>query len=147
MRVLYALLCQRAIIDRDSNNVSIFNVIEEMGIPPQEALTVSSNTPVQFGHLIGFELLALWARTAEDVPEEGTGRLQLFLPDRDEALITRTFPLDLSQFLRTRQPIAFPGLPEAVGGTYRFVLSVSSNGEWEWQFEVPLRVVVQPEEP
>ena len=145
MKVQYALLCQKAIIDRDSNNVSIFNVIEEISIP-QESLALSTDNPVPLGDLIGFELLTLWARSADDVAEEGSGRLQVFVPDQEEAFVTRTFPVDLSQFLRTRSRIAFPGLPAAGRGTYRFVLTSSRNSEWEFQFEVPLRVAIQSEE-
>ena len=49
---VWTVLCSRALIDRDSNNISIHNVLEQLNIaaPPQPDLALN----------IHFEILSLW---------------------------------------------------------------------------------------
>lgn len=147
MRLIWAVLCERSVIDRDTNMVSLINVLEEMTMavqPPPEAPDASLPQAVI---PVPIELVTLWARSDEKIPERGRYRVRLLLPD-DRVPADSEFEVDLTQFLRLRHRSRFPGLPVAGEGTYHFVVEEGAGGGgWATMSEVPLRVVVQTQEP
>lgn len=146
MKVIWALLCERSVIDKETNNLSVHNVIEELTVistPPQ-------GPPVPTGPgegiAMGFQLVALWTRSLEEVPERGNGRVRLVLPG-DESQLGAEYEVDLTQYLRLRYLMHIAGLPMRGEGTYRFVIEgKDEDGQWTPMFEVPLRVIVKTEE-
>jgi hypothetical protein len=141
LKVIWAVLCQNSVIDRDSNTISLFNVIEEIHVvpqPPQEPLMPAA---VGKGASIVFQLVTLWGRSNQDTPEQGRGRLRLVLPD-GESSITGEHEVNLTEFLRLRHIARITTMPIRNEGIYKFVVEgKESNGKWSARFEVPLRVV------
>lgn len=156
MNVIWAILCERVVIDRDTNNVSLFNVIEEVTVPAQPPLALSQmNIPAGVSPGM-FELVVLWVRSDFEVSERGRGRVRLLVPTAKGALLVsaakdaliRDFEVDLTQFLRLRTRLRFPGLPVGDTGTYRFVIQgKAGDSEWSTMFELPIRVLIQAQEP
>lgn len=144
MKVIWAILCQNSVIDGDTNNVSLFNVVEELTLPapPPEAprgrqLTVGLTlAPL-------FQLVVLWTRSNQEVPEQARGRVRLLLPNDQEA-VNQEFEVDLTQYLRLRNRINIAAFPVGPEGIYRFVVEgMTGTSEWAQMFELPLRVVFQ----
>lgn len=146
MKVIWAVLCQNSVIDRATNAISLFNVIEEIHAapqPPQEPLMPGT---VGKGASIVFQLVTLWVRSNQDAPERGRGRLRLVLPG-GESSITGEHEIDLTKFLRLRHITQITTLPIRNEGIYKFVVEgKESNGRWSARFEVPLRVVFEKAE-
>lgn len=151
MKVYWALICQTSIIDRDTNNISLINVVEEVMVlanPPVPLLTEGQVPEETLPTL--FEVVALWARSDMKVPESGEGRMRLVDPDNNTVLTSSPYPVDLTTFLRTRIRTRLPGLPyrgtPLPEGIYRFVIEERQTDEWVPKYEVYLRVVVQSQQ-
>lgn len=146
MKVIWAVLCQNSVIDKATNTISLFNVVEEIQVapqPPQEPLIPPA---AGRGASIVFQLVTLWGRSNEDAPEQGRGRLRLVLPD-GESTITGEYEVDLAKFLRLRHITQIATLPIRNEGIYKFVVeSKEGDSDWSIKFEVPLRVVFLTQE-
>jgi len=146
LNVIWAILCERSVTDRVTNNVSLFNVIEEVQIAAQPPVNLSElNVPAVVIPLM-FELVVLWVRSAFEMPERGRGRVRVIVPGAKIAG-SQEFEVDLTQFLRARTSLRIPGLPVGDTGIYRFVVEgKAGDSEWATMFELPLRVLIQAQE-
>jgi len=150
MRVLWALLCQTSAIDRDSNNMSLFNVMEEVRFPtnaPVVPMESEDQTEAAVPALGQFQLVILWSRSHESVGEKSRVRIRVLAPGSEKTLTIGESEVDLNQFLRLRQRVNFSGIPlptpEPVAGTYEFIVEAkSTDREWEEMDRVPLRMVI-----
>jgi len=146
LNVIWAILCERSVTDRDTNNVSLFNVIEELQIPAQPPVNLSERSVPPGVMPFMFELMTLWARSDFEVPERGRGRVRVTVPGGKDTL-TQEFEVDLTQFLRVRTRLRLPGLPVGDTGIYRFVVQgKAGDSEWATMFELPIRVLIQAQE-
>lgn len=144
MKVIWVVLCQSSAVDRETNVVSLFNVVEEIHLPAQP-LALPPEQQLPAGTLLTpiFQLVALWMRSAPDVPEQGRGRIQVLLPDGSLGM-SQEFEVDLTQYLRLRFRSNLPGLPVGGEGVYRFLIDgKAADSEWTQMFELPLLVVLQ----
>lgn len=145
MKVIWAILCQSTVIDRYTNNVSLFNVIEEITIPSTPPQGASGRGGMGAGAAVVFQLVSLWVRSDLAVPERGYGRIRLATPD-NQISTGQEFEVDLTQFLRLRQRTHMSTLPIRGEGIYRFMIDGRTDTQdWAEMFEVPLRVVIQAE--
>ncbi len=145
MDVIWAILCQHSSIDKDTNNISLFSVIEELNIvaqPPntrEEGPDDSRTLPLE-----RMELVILWKRSDEDVPEQGDGRVRIITPDGQE-FISSAGSVDLTRYLRLRSRIGLNGIPfrgtEIPFGDYHLLVQGrTGDGAWAEMFDRPLRV-------
>lgn len=155
MEVIFAVLCQKSLLDKDTNSFSLIGVLEEVGLPtePPEPGFAASTEEMSRLSPGNFQMVIWWARTNEHTSERGRGRVSVVLPDKGIAA-SQEMDVDLSIFLRLRSRINFPGLPDGGQGTYRFLVDYRSGGDgWETKFEYPLRVTLgvpslpEPDEP
>ena len=72
---VWTILCSRAVIDRDTNNMSLLEVIEQLTLgdasPPVEGEGLA---PIQL------ELVTLWTRRRDDESESGRARIRFYRP-------------------------------------------------------------------
>ena len=147
MKVLWAILCESSVTDKDTNNVSLFNIIEEVTIqgptPAVESEPGSDSIVVP----LGLNFVILWSRSNLEVPEKGQGRVRLLDPD-GEVAPSREFEVDLTEFLRMRVGSRLPGLPSGKEGEHLFrVEGKVPDSDWKQMFELPLRVIVRSQDP
>ena len=150
MKVVWALLCNGISIDRETNNISLFNVIEQVKATTVFATAdqagAPSETTTDLLHVVSalsMRFVTLWARTDPDTPESGEGRPKLVLPS-GEAAMTNSYKIDLTKFKRTRVISNLPGFPSRGSGQY--VLAVEweqAKGDWQTLFELPIEVDVE----
>ena len=145
MKVTWAILCERVTIDRETNNLSLINVIEEVAVPaqpPQDLSEAISQSVIP----ANFELVTLWSRSNPEYPERWIGRVRIVVPDGPES-ITQEHEIDLTQFLRLRSRLKLPGIPAGGEGLYLFRIEGKPiGGEWSGMFDLPLRLVLQAQE-
>ena len=146
--IQWAILCKSWSVDRDSNTISLFNVIEELRIaarpPEMEDQPGDAPTNVLYGPM---ELVILFARTESEAPERHVARVQIRPPDSRVAAQTGTFEVDLSHFKRLRHGSHIPGLPMAtqgtIEGTYAIKIELRSDDDsWRSAYEFPVEVSV-----
>lgn len=120
---VWTVVCSRAVIDRDSNNVSIQNVLEQLTIKgkPESGVVVP----------IPLEAVTLWVRTDPDMPSRGRTRLT-FLSPSGEALGEVESEIDLTEFERHRHRVHFQQLPVEESGRHVFRVELQHEGEDEW---------------
>jgi hypothetical protein len=133
---VWTVACSRAIIDRDSNNVSILNVLEQFNIAGSPGPDRKLDARV--------ELISLWARSDFAVPSHGEGRLTLNTP-AGKQIARHEFTIDLAQFRRFRARGVFAGIPIPEPGRYVFEVEARVDGEEEWHLvaSVPVEVLYE----
>jgi hypothetical protein len=133
---VWTVLCSRAVIDVDSQNVSIHNVIEQLNVAAEPAPDLVIG--------IAYELVSLWVRSEIDTPTKGRTRVTLISPTGATTAVAE-MPIDLSQVERARHRISCQGLHVTGPGRYVFRVELSEeDGEWRRVASVPLRVVFTP---
>jgi hypothetical protein len=134
---VWTVVCSRAVIDRESNNVSLENVLEQ--------LTISTG-PKPGGLLpIRIDVMTLWVRSDFNVPATGTGRVTFVSPSGAESELLE-FPINLEEHQRFRSRARYQALPLAESGRYSFRVDLRVDGAEEWQTVsvVPLEVNFAP---
>src|SRR5690349_10209037 len=107
MRHVWSVLCSRATTDRDTNNVSLIEVLEQVEFVVREPLNYPANTP------FNAQLVTLWARSPLDVPTRTMARLRLLSPTGTELAAVES-EVDLETSTRNRQLLNVRGL--RIGG-------------------------------
>jgi hypothetical protein len=133
----WTVLCRSSAVDRDSNTVSLFEVMEQ--------LVVSETQRKDYVPISSFQTVSLWYRGEEEIPESGFGRLELLAPDGESRQLTQ-YPVDLTHHTRLRHRANLIGLPFPSNGAGRYWLQVSRRSaeaqEWEVVSRLPLQVEI-----
>jgi hypothetical protein len=131
---VWTVLCTQSITDRESNNLTLLNVIEQINVLGP----VPGPIPIQL------ELVTLWVRSEPDRPTRGRGRVRVVAPGGTQ-LAENEYEIDLTQFERIRNQGRIQGVPFSGPGRYLFVVSLQQEDEQDWQdvARVPLQIVVQ----
>jgi hypothetical protein len=138
---IWTVVCSRAVIDNQSNNFSLQNVIEQLSVQdrpgPEKRLYIRLN------------VASFWVRTDPAVPATGFFRLRLQLPSGETVDMADELEIDLAEHERFRTRVALLGLPLREPGRHHFVVDLRSDGETEWRrvSAVPLRLnFTEPDE-
>ncbi|MCK5054012.1 MAG: hypothetical protein KAR65_07020 [Anaerolineales bacterium] len=134
MRHIWSVPCSHAVIDKDSNNVSLLNIIEQIRIP--EAPREDTFLPIPL------DVMTLWARENPNVPVTGNSRIK-FVSPTGNILGAFEAVIDLSTHERLRAKLTFQGLKLIDSGNYKFLVEQKSEGATRWKkvAEIPLRVM------
>ncbi len=134
---IWTVLCSRAVIDSETNNVSIQDVIEQITINAE---------PAEDGFLpIPFELITLYIRKESNTPIKGNDRVTFMTPS-GKAEVVSEGTIDLSSAERFRHRVKFPGVPLREAGRYYFIIDIKKdNDEWEKVATIPLTIAFQPQ--
>ncbi len=144
---IWTVLCQKAPIDKDTNELSLHSVIEELTLRQQPPDHKESDEPI----ILAFPmtLVSLWVRSNPEKAEKTTKcKYVLSAPDGNETTIDRPdgkeTVIDLTNHLRLRTRINLGGLPYRGPGMYYFKIrtQVGKSKQWRSIVAIPLRVVL-----
>ncbi len=130
---VWTVICSRAVIDRESNNVSLENVLERIRINAE---------PEPDGFIgIPFTVISLWIRENDELPTKSKTRLEMVSPS-GETRVVNEVDVDLTEYIRFRSITRFSGIPADRSGRYSFRVAVQQEGSKDWDIvaEVPLSV-------
>ena len=139
MREIWTLLSRSSAVDRDSNAVSVFEIVEELRIgqlPP--------NAPRPLNVAFPMTLTTLWERDEGD-PQIVPVRFEIFDPEGTNLTVPPTpAELNFGDFMRLRSRTNIPGWPVTSAGLYLVRVSISIVGDdrWEVMSEISLPVVL-----
>lgn len=120
---VWSVLCSKASIDRETNNISLFEVTEQ--IQAQGPADEPGVLPCSL------ELVSLWSRTEPDLPSRGEARIFLRTP-RTANLMPQTQAVDLQEYRRLRSRLLIPSIPIEGPGIYTFVVECRQQGQEQW---------------
>jgi len=133
------VLCERAIVDAASNNLSIVNMLEEVHMQkprlPPEAVT-AKKVPLA---AMALTLISVWHRNTPKIREQTRARIQIRSP-KGKKVLEAFLQIDLSKFEKLRAFAPLPGLPLDGAGRYRFCVDVESARRWKRVGAVNLQV-------
>ncbi len=133
---IWTVVCSNAIIDQETNLVSLINIIEE--------LTIQGAPKSKGGIGIAVDIVTLWIRTNADEPSYGNYRVSLVSPI-GEVLNTVEGQLDLTIYERLRTRTKFIGFPANQPGRYKFKVDQEEEESKEFRTvaSIPIKVIFQ----
>lgn len=144
IRHIWSVLCQKSSIDVDSNNVSLFNVVEEVQVNFQGTLNKTPDKPITLP--LAFELVTLWEYLG---PNKNSINVDVEVQIADpfgrqvsHNISSITIPSDKS---RVRQVTKFTALPVTVSGRYTVSLKakLSTDNMMSVVAEIPVQVLLR----
>src|SRR5687768_16274240 len=122
IRHVWSVLCSKSTVDRETNNVSLIEVLEQLEITATVTRIGSSGQaappiPTIPGAPFTGELVTLWARTDPAQPARGIARVRLLSPQGAE-LAAFEYAIDVSTNARLRNQGRVQGLRLAGDGWY-----------------------------
>jgi len=142
LRHVWTVLCQKTIIDKKTNNVSIVEALEEIKVNYK---TKDKKKPARINLPIHMELVTLWIK---DRPtEEVTADVEVLLIDPEGNQIGKASHqlLVKPSNPRFRSNVNFDGLALTTSGEYKFIVQTNGAGSKNMVqvAEVPLTVTLK----
>lgn len=138
---IWSVLCNRGLLDTQTNQVSLIDVVEAVRIRgprwPSE-----SDEPVFVP--TGLTLVTLWTRSDMAIPERMHGRLVVIAPD-GQTFPGKTLDIDLHSAPRARAFMRLAGLPFKGPGEYQISVETrrSDDDAWDHNANVPVEVAFE----
>lgn len=131
---VWAVICSKSIIDDQTKNISLIDVVEQINISRTVELPISIALPI--------EVVSLWSRTNLDQPARGHGRIVFITPSGNSQELGQ-MDIDLESYKRLRARIGLLGLPISELGKHVFEVHFSFEGSDETTIvaRVPIEIV------
>lgn len=136
---VWSVLCRRSVIDKESNNLSIYDVFEQLNV----GLKIRQGTPQNvFNIPIDFEVVSLWVKDNKKEHYKGDFEIEVVNPSGRTAKIFGQKLEMPSEMRRLRSVVRIKGLVVDEGGDYLFKVNIKKEGEktFETVIELPLEV-------
>lgn len=138
---IWTVLCKNTITDKDSNNLSINNVVEQINISKKQNIPTTKKERV--GNLripIQLELITLWSR--QDSEERKVDAKMQLLDPQGKVLIQQPYQLAFEKGKkRLRFRMRMDGIIITISGEYSFVISTTKDKkEYRDQVQIPVDV-------
>lgn len=134
---IWTVVCSMSVTDKETNNISLFNVIEQLTILTQP----QPNMIPQFS----LDIVTLWGRSDDAITAQGCSRVTLVSPSGEE-IGQGEGEIDLVKHERLRARRRFPlGLNLKDAGRYYFRIELKLDDEEEWHTvaKIPLKVTIE----
>lgn len=140
MRHIWSILCTKSVIDKASNNVSLFEIIEEIHLPPEIREVEQKN--IEAIAAMPFDWVTLWVRSKVDEPESGNVKDMIVSPS-GKIIVVKEYGVELYKHKRSRITRRIPMPPSNKTGVYGFRTYVKDERRniWRKVAEVPLEVI------
>jgi hypothetical protein len=140
MKHIWTVGCARLLTDKDTNNLTLVEVVEEVTfqVSPEMDITRPFDEPVMFP--LSWTVVSNFMREDVEKPERGLARMMMAAPGSDARKVSGDIGIDLTEFRRFRVVIPINGLPVTRPGTYLFTMEVSDETGWQRVAELPLDV-------
>lgn len=128
-KVDWALLCRSVAVDQNTNQVSIFNVIDEITINKDANIEEAVAKSKKFQISMEFALITQFEHSLKD--NQGIMHVQVEVIDPSKSELGKmNMPLEIQRGKkRTRIIVQFPNLVATKSGSYNFVISLKEDNE------------------
>ena len=135
-RHIWTVICSNSVIDKDTNNVSLFDVLEQiqldMVVTPEDAVAVLP---------FPLNIVSLWSREQPDNPTQVHAKDRVLSPT-GQILFEGEYDIDISEYQRTRYKRRLFGLQVPESGEYNLVtqFKASKRSTWREVCRIPLQI-------
>jgi len=144
MKHIWTVLCKESIIDTESNNVSLLNILEQIsiGINDSNGQQLLKEGKMFNLNVIPFEIVSFWAKEDRTKSEEADMIIE-FLDSKDNKI--KEFEQHImitAQYSRIRTRIKINGLSVKDSGTYNFIIKIKDKAVKNAKIvaEIPLEI-------
>lgn len=125
IRHVWSLLCRKSIIDKETNNISILEILEQVEVNA----SVPSNAVFPVKIPLSYELVSMWTR--EHASEKGTATIEISIVGPDgkvgESMVKELeFPPSIP---RMRSRFRITGIEISKSGVYEFHVHVKEQAD------------------
>lgn len=144
---VWSIMCESSIVDRDSNNISIHKVLEQLNIslsPENEVQRKKNGINKPFGVTFPFQIVSLWQSINPKITPVADAEIELF-DSIGQSLQTVKFTFTFEKDKpRLRTIISSPVINVIDSGVYLFKIKIKESGESNFSevAEIPLEVRV-----
>ncbi len=122
----WALLCKQSIINQETGNISLIEVLESITVPHR----VDEKAPFAF---FDFDLVVYWLRQIPSIEEdEYLFKLKIISP-LQELLLEGERTIDFGEESRVFTVLDFAGFPVPEAGVYAFHIQLPNDHGTEWE--------------
>ena len=154
---VWSVLCAKTLIDKDTNVISIIDVIEQFklvaaGIEEISPEGTRHRDPSEVDSApvfpVSVEVVSMWVRRDSGQPASGVTRLRWEARGKEPRPLGGTMDVDLAgDFERMRTRVRINGLPASESGRYYFVVEFQQSGAADWVdvAKLPLDITIEIE--
>ncbi|MDD4930750.1 MAG: hypothetical protein PHG66_01170 [Candidatus Colwellbacteria bacterium] len=127
----WSVLCSGVSIDRNSNNASLFNVIEQINAPRRNLIEVTSEDKPELAIPMDMNLVSSWYRAGDD-PVSADIKVEVHDPLGNKREL-ESYHVDMNGDVRRVRLLAYwQGIRASVSGRYIFNLLVREDGSQDF---------------
>lgn len=126
-----SIFCNFSVIDQETNNLSVFNIIEEINIPSsalKESVDKNLKDTIKVIPMV-VELITLWRKLIPSEEVNGRTKVELIDPEKKVLQIIDNQLSIKSEHKTLRNRIRMSGIKVSKSGEYKFRVSASENGQ------------------
>ena len=138
---VWTVLCADSSIDSETNNVSLFHILEQLVVFCSE-----DPSPEEMVIPVPFEVFSLWVRKDPEKPVHGKGRVFYCFPN-DSCSKPAEFDIDLDKTVLLRTRVRSQGIKVRKPGMYTFYIELQNEGETEWTRVATLPLLIEFKDP
>lgn len=136
----WALICERAIIEDGTRNLTLVSVFSNVRLPPlPSGFTLDPKAPPMVPHR--FYVVHSWSRSKKDVAEKAVVRSRLLTPD-GKRYGESAHEVNLEAFESAQFASLCPGFPFAGPGAYKVQFQVLVGSRWKLLKTISFDVMV-----
>lgn len=140
MEHIWSVVCQKALVDRETNLLSMIDVFEQLTLPLDGSTPFNGKDAVNVA--FNYEVVTFWRRIEGDKPIQGDILIKILSPNNKELAnfpVKFEFPANVKNF---RAKIRINVLPVIDAGKYKFVVMQKEKNDYETVAEIPFDVML-----
>lgn len=137
-----SIVCTGASVDQETNNLSIFNMIEEISIFEKQLQAATKDGNKERVAPLSFELVTLWRKNVKNEGISAQEKIELLDPD-DKILQKIEHPILMkSEHKRLRNRIKISGFKITAPGDYTFRIYIKEGDAKDYRFGGETKITV-----
>ena len=125
----WSIMCTGISVDKETNNLTLFNIIEQIQLPKQNLLQSGEGAQKKSTIPLAFYLISMWRRSEINTPLKGAVEIQLTDP-QGKTTQTGSYKIEFAGTIeRLRSWIQWVGLDVDRSGLYALKVFFKEDGK------------------
>lgn len=139
---IWSVLCQRSVVDSQSNNISIFDVFEALQVDINPTPQAKGQNNPEYNIPLQYQVVTLISKEKEDARDTKYSiRVTLVNSEGKKKILVSQDLTFLAHKKRMRSINQIQGLPVSQSGIYHFIVELRENdGNFQKVADLPLEV-------